>query len=94
MAEGVTNRAFRMRIDGGSGDDLVKVNLANSPTATFDWDVAIVGGSGNNDITFIGTDPVGGDPTFGPSGSVFIDGGFGNVDVFGNFPVEVVNASA
>jgi len=93
VAEGVTNRAFRMRIDGGSGDDLVKVNLANSPTATFDWDVAIVGGSGNNDITFIGTDPVGGDPTFGPSGSVFIDGGFGNVDVFGNFPVEVVNAN-
>jgi hypothetical protein len=93
VAEGVTNRAFRLRIDGGSGDDLVKVNLANSPTATLDYDVAIVGGSGNNDITFIGTNPVGGAPTFGPSGSVFIDGGFGNVDVFGNFPVEVVNAN-
>jgi hypothetical protein len=88
-----TNRAFRLRIDGGTGDDLIKVNLANAPTATFDWDVAIVGGSGSNDITFIGTNPVGGTPTFGPSGSVFIDGGFGNVDVFGNFPVEVVNAS-
>jgi hypothetical protein len=88
-----TNRAFRLRIDGGTGDDLIKVNLANAPTATFDWDVAIVGGSGNNDITFIGTNPVGGTPTFGPSGSVFIDGGFGNVDVFGNFPVEVVNAN-
>jgi hypothetical protein len=88
-----TNRAFRLRIDGGTGDDLVKVNLANAPTATFDWDVAIVGGSGDNDITFIGTNPVGGAPTFGPSGSVFIDGGFGNVDVFGNFPVEVVNAN-
>jgi hypothetical protein len=36
---------------------------------------------------------VGGTSTFGPSGSVFIDGGFGNVDVFGNFPVEVVNAA-
>ena len=88
-----TNRAFRMRIDGGPGDDLIKVNLANAPTASFDYDVAIVGGSGNNDITFIGTNPVGGTPTFGPSGSVFIDGGFGNVDVFNNFPVEVVNAS-
>jgi hypothetical protein len=87
-----TNRAFRLRIDGGTGDDLIKVNLANAPTATFDYDVAIVGGSGDNDITFIGTNPVGGTPTFGPSGSVFIDGGFGNVDVFGNFPVEVVNA--
>jgi hypothetical protein len=51
-----------------------------------------VGGSGNNDITFIGTNPVGGTPTFGPSGAVFIDGGFGHVDVFGNFPVDVVNA--
>jgi hypothetical protein len=55
--------------------------------------VAIVGGSANNDITFIGTNPVGGAPTFGRSGSVSIDGGGGNVDVFGNFPVEVVNAS-
>jgi hypothetical protein len=88
-----TNRAFRLRIDGGMGDDLIKVNLANAPTTTFDYDVAIVGGSGNNDITFIGTSPVGGTPTFGPSGSVFIDGNGGTVDVFGNFPVEVVNAN-
>jgi hypothetical protein len=92
VAAGVTNRAFRLRIDGGSGDDLVKVNLANSPMSTFDYDVAIVGGSGTNDITFIGTNPVGGTPTFGPSGSVFIDGNGGTVDVFNNFPVEVVNA--
>jgi hypothetical protein len=88
-----TNRAFRMRIDGGPGDDLIKVNLANAPTASFDYDVAIVGGSGKNDITFIGTNPVGGTPTFGPSGSVFIDGNGGTVDVFNNFPVEVVNAN-
>jgi hypothetical protein len=93
VAAGVTNRAFRLRIDGGSGDDLVKVNLANSATATFDYDVAIMGGSGDNDITFIGTNPVGGTPTFGPSGSVFIDGNGGTVDVFNNFPVEVVNAN-
>jgi hypothetical protein len=36
-----------------------------------------------------------GRPTFGPAGAVFIDGGFGtnsDVDVFGNFPVEVANA--
>jgi hypothetical protein len=90
-----TNRAFRLRIDGGSGADTIKVNLANAATATFAWDVAIVGGSGSNDITFVGTNPVGGTPTFGASGSVFIDGGFGQhntVDVFGNFPVQVVNA--
>ena len=29
--------------------------LANSQTATFDIDVAILGGSGDNDITFIRT---------------------------------------
>jgi hypothetical protein len=34
-------------------------------------------------------------PTFGPSGAVFIDGGFGShnhVHVFGNYPVVVENA--
>lgn len=90
-----TNRAFRLRVDGGSGPDTIKVNLANAATATFGFDVAIVGGSKRNDITFIGTNPSGGTPTFGPADAVFIDGGFGrhnNVDVFGNFPVEVVNA--
>jgi hypothetical protein len=88
------NRAFRLRSIGGSGDEATKVNLANSPTATFDYDVAILGGGGDNDITFIGTNPVGGAPTFGPSGSILIDPGFnGNeqVDVFGNYPVKVMN---
>jgi hypothetical protein len=90
--ETATNRAFRLRFEGGSGDDTVTVNLANSPTATFAYDVALFGGSGNNDITFIGTNPVGGTPTFGPAGSVFIDGNGGTVDAFGNFFLEVVNA--
>jgi hypothetical protein len=90
-----TNRAFRLRVTGGPGDDAIKVNLANAPTATFGWDVALQGGSGRNDITFVGTNPPGGTPTFGPAGSVLIDGGFGDhntVDVFGNFPVVVENA--
>jgi hypothetical protein len=90
--ETATNRSFRLRFEGGSGDDTVAVNLANSPMATFAYDVALFGGSGNNDITFIGTNPVGGTPTFGPAGSVFIDGNGGTVDVFGNFAAEVVNA--
>src|SRR5262249_4791000 len=57
----------------------------------FDYDVALLGGGGANDITFIGTNPVGGRPTFGPSGSVLIgteSGTSNNVDVFGNFPVN------
>jgi TolB-like protein len=90
-----TNRAFRLRIDGGTGDDSIKVNLANAATATFAWDVAIQGGEGHNDITFVGTNPTGGNPSFGPAGSVLIDAGPGDhntVDVMGNFPVEVFNA--
>jgi hypothetical protein len=86
--------ALRLRIDGGAGADTIKVNLANAATATFAYDIAIIGGRKKNDITFIGTNPSGGTPSFGPSGSVFIDGGFGTnstVDVFGNFPTEVVN---
>jgi hypothetical protein len=89
-----TNRTVRLRLFGGSGDETTKVNLANSPTATFDYDVAILGGSGVNDITFIGTNPVGGTPTFGPSGSILIAPGFGGddqVDVFGNYRVDIMS---
>jgi len=69
------------------------VNLSNTVTATFAFDVAIQGGSGTNAITFVGVNP-GGNPTFGPAGSVFIDGGLGRseAEVFGNFPVVVLNA--
>ena len=91
-----TNRAVHLRINGGSGDDTINVNLANGAPATFSYDVAIIGGSKHNDITFNGNNQ-GGTPTFGPSGSVFIDGGFGtdsDVDVSGNFPVDVVNADS
>ena len=90
------NRAFRLRIDGGTGDDTIKVNLANATTATFAYDIAIQGGSGTNNITFVGVN-LGGHPSFGPSDSVFLDGGPGHhntVDVFGNFPVEVVNGGS
>jgi uncharacterized protein (TIGR03118 family) len=93
-ARTATNRAFRLRLLGGSGDETTKVNLANSPTATFDYDVAILGGSGANDITFIGINPAGGTPTFGPSGSILIDPGFGaddQADVFGNYRVNVMS---
>jgi hypothetical protein len=89
-----TNRAFRLRIDGGDGNDTIKVNLSNAATATFAYDVAIQGGAGKNNITFVGVN-AGGTPSFGPGGSVFIDGGPGNhnhVDVFGNFPVVVEDA--
>jgi hypothetical protein len=91
-----TNRAFRLRINGGTGNDTTAVNLADTGPATFAFDIALVGGSGRNNTTFVGVNN-GGSPTFGPSGSVFIDGGFGthsDVDVFGNFPVDVVNADS
>src|SRR5262249_42147690 len=68
-----TNRALRLRVDGDDGDDTITVDLTNTPAATFDYDVGIVGGSRNSHITFIGVN-AGGRPTFGPAGSVFLDG--------------------
>jgi hypothetical protein len=88
------NRDFRLRIDGGTGADTMKVNLSNASTATFAYDIALQGGSKKNDITFVGVN-AGGTPSFGPANTVLIDGGLGainTVDVFGNFPVEVLNA--
>jgi hypothetical protein len=88
-----TNRALRLRIEGGSGADTIAVKLANAATATFAYDVAIMGGTRKNDITFAGNNQ-GGSPNFGPADSVFIDGGFGahnHVSVSGNFPVVVEN---
>lgn len=92
LALRATNRADRLRVVGGAGDDTIKVNLANAATATFGIDVAILGGRGKNDITFAGTNPTGSTP-----GSVSIDGGFGyhnRVDVFANYPAEVVNGGS
>jgi hypothetical protein len=74
--------------------ELVPVNVSNAVTATFGYDIAIQGGSGTNNITFVGVNP-GGTPTF-VGGEVFIDGGPGGnntVDVFGNFPVLVQDAN-
>ena len=56
-----------------------------------EYGVALLGGSGDNDMTLIGTDPVGGTPTSGPAGSVFLEGNGCSVDVFGNFLVEVAD---
>ena len=55
----------------------------------------ILAGSGKSSTTFVGVNP-GGHPTFGPAGAVFIDGGGHNnrVDVFGNFPVVVLDAQS
>jgi hypothetical protein len=90
-----TNRAFRVRINGGTGPDTITMDVANAPTATFAYDIAIVGGSAHNDITFTGNNQ-GGTPSFGPGGEVLIDGGLGagnDVDVSGDFPVAVENAT-
>src|SRR5262249_40893027 len=34
-----TNRAFHLRINGGTGDDTIDVNLSNASTATFGYDI-------------------------------------------------------
>jgi hypothetical protein len=88
-----TNRELRLRVNGGSGNDNIKVNLSNAAKSSFVDDIAILGGSAVNHITFVGVNP-GGNATFGPAGTVLIDGGGdpnSTVDVFGNFPVDVFN---
>jgi hypothetical protein len=90
-----TNRDFLLRVNGGAGHDQIGVSVTDAATATFANDIAIQGGTGTNNILFAGVSQ-GGSPTFGPSGSVLIDGGPGShntVGVFGNFPVKVLNAT-
>jgi hypothetical protein len=89
-----TNREFRVRINGGAGNDQIMMNVTDAATSTFANDIAIQGGTGTNDILFAGVNL--GNATFGPAGEVLIDGGPGghnHADVFGNFPVAVFNAS-
>jgi hypothetical protein len=69
-----TKKAFRLRVDGRLGPDMIDEYLSNSATATFACCVAIQGGSRRSDIIFVEVNP-GRHTTFGPSGSVFIDGG-------------------
>src|SRR5262249_20900815 len=97
------NRSFRLRIDGGDGADVIGVNLSNTREAdvgaTFSYDVAIEGGAGNDTIMFVGVNPLAGSdngPGFGPAGAVQIDGGFGTdqLQVFGNFLVELLNSES
>jgi hypothetical protein len=93
---GATNRQLLLRIQGGQGNDKINVNLANADTATFAYDVAVVGGTGTNDISFTGNN-AGGSPTFGPSGAIQLDGGFGtdnDITVAGNFPVHTAHVNS
>jgi hypothetical protein len=85
---------FETRRGPAPGEVAAHACRLSARTSTFAWDVALQGGAGANDITFVGTNPPGGTPSFGPAGSVFIDGGGGHVDTVGNFPVTVVNAQA
>src|SRR5262245_19040330 len=89
-ASGASSRAW-----GGSPSGRSTVAMLTSPPAhgpsPLDFDVAILGDSGDNEIVFIGTNAAGGTSTFGPADSVIIDGNGGTMGVVGDFPVEVVN---
>ena len=68
--------ALRMRIDGGLGNDVLTAMLANNATTTGNYDLAVLGGQGDDLVTFqvsIGA----GAPTFGPTGKALLDGGLG-----------------
>jgi hypothetical protein len=94
------NRMFRLCVDGGDGADRVSVTASTMGDsdlgATFAYDIALQGGSSNDSISFVGSNPLASDPngpTFGPAGFVLIDGGpgFDRCMVAGNFPVHRQN---
>jgi hypothetical protein len=72
----------RLRLDGGAGNDIILALLSNNPNTTGNHDVVILGGQGNDKVTFQVFNN-GGAPTFGPTGKAVLDGGLG-VDVLSN----------
>lgn len=66
---------IRVRMDGGIGDDSLSCLLANETDTTGNYDVAVLGGAGNDSAAF--ALPPAGTPTFGPLGKILLDGGRG-----------------
>lgn len=85
---------FRLRADGGAGNDVMTFDLSNTNTSDGDYDIIVLGSGGNDDITSVIVDLTGGnDPSsepimgYGPLGAALVDGGVGGDDIgriFGN----------
>lgn len=73
---------LKIRLDGGAGNDAVACFLTNNASTKGDFDIAVYGGAGNDTLNFA-TNNNGGTPTYGPAGTVFVDGGLGK-DSFAN----------
>jgi hypothetical protein len=66
---------YRLRIDGGDGNDTIGVNLSNTAASTGNYDIAINGGNGADSVGFsLATNAAAG-LTFNPQGSILLDGG-------------------
>ncbi len=83
--------AVRVRLDGGLGNDVLTAMLANNAATTGNYDVAVLGGQGDDQVTFqvsVGA----GMPTFGPTGKALLDGGLGK-DILTNNSKPLSTAS-
>lgn len=83
--------AVRVRLAGGIGDDVLTAMLANNVNTTGSFDVAVLGGGGDDQATFQ-VNSNGGTPTFGPIGKAILDGGLGE-DVLTNGSKPVSTAA-
>lgn len=89
------DRGLRLRASGGAGNDSLNVQVANDNSATFFYDLQLLGGTGNDNVTLSGVNN-GGNPSFGPNigkaGVVLLDGGLGTDlrKVTGNFGAAVL----
>lgn len=67
---------LRVRIDGGLGKDVLAAMVAHNTNSTGSYDLAVLGGQGDDQATFQLTSS-GGTPTYGATGKVQLDGGLG-----------------
>ncbi|MBA4191949.1 MAG: hypothetical protein C0467_28550 [Planctomycetaceae bacterium] len=73
---------LRINLDGGSENDVITTLFSNTSTTNGKYDVTVLGGAGNDQVTFA-LNNNGGTPTFGPLGKVVLNGG-GGVDTLMN----------
>ncbi len=81
---------LRVRIDGGLGKDVLAALVAHNANSTGHYDLAVLGGQGDDQATFLVNSNVG-TPTFGPTGKALFDGGLGqDILTNGSKPLSTV----
>jgi|GEM_PF-3280667 len=83
---------LRVRLDGGLGNDILATMIANNASSTGNYDIAVLGGAGNDQVNFQAFNN-GGTPTYGPTGKVVVDGGLGT-DVLTSASKSLIKSTA